>query len=333
MIVVKSPLRISFVGGGSDLPSYCNKEDGFVVSAAINKYVYVMISSRYDNTYRISYSKTENVNSIRQIEHDIVREALRINVPEYFNRGLEIVSMADLSSGAGLGSSGAFTVGLLKGLHSHFGQLRSSYDLISEASRVEIDLCGHNAGYQDQSASAFGGLRSYKFIRKDIITEDLSFSPGAKELESRIILVDLGLRGPSDHILRMQSNLLDDTEDTRAMASVQSMVNLAHEFKDYLLNGNIDKCGEIVDASWSLKKSIVKDISNGSIDEVYSFAKKNGAIGGKVCGAGGRGLLLLIARQDMMSVLHKELQEKYPYAIVIHPRFSHQGSTIVYSSR
>lgn len=329
MIIVRSPLRISFVGGGSDLPAFCDHEDGHVVSAAITHSVYVMVAPRLDDKIRVSYSKTELVDDVNDIEHDIVREAVKSINPNFMDTGIEIVSMADLSSGAGLGSSGAFTVGLVQALRAYDDGYCSPIDLFDEASEIEMDLCKHSCGYQDQAASAFGGLRFYTFREGDVRSDDLSFSKGSKLLEDRLLLVDLGLRGPSNDILKRQS---DNIDDSRTRADVQSMANLAVAFRDALVDHNIDKCCDIVDASWALKRSFTNDVSNDLIDEVYTFAREHGALGGKLCGAGGRGMLLLLSRKNGRSILHGDILLRYPDLNIIAPGFSPYGSNVVWSS-
>ncbi len=325
MITIRSPLRISFVGGGSDLPAFCNEEPGFVVSAAIQKYVYVLVALRQSDYIRLSYSKTENVSSYKDLEHDIARETLHM-FPAFRQRGIEIVSMADLPSGSGLGSSGAFTVGLLHALHSLSGVYRTPKELFNEASFVEITQCAKPVGYQDQAASAFGGLRSYEFNGSDVYNEELSFGNRINELMDRVLLVNTGLNGPSSVVLGELADL-----DISKKALIRSLVQSARSFRSHLLSGDIDACAEIVDDGWTIKKSMTPSITNDTIDHLYTFAKEHGAVAGKLCGAGGRGMMLFIARPGMARSLAADIFEHLDMHSFL-PHLDRGGSRVVYSS-
>lgn len=320
MITVRSPLRISFVGGGSDLPAFCNEEPGFVVSAAIQKYVYISIAKR-SSGIRLSYSKTENVQSYKDLEHDIVREALSM-FPAIRNGGVEIVSMADLPSGAGLGSSGAFTVGLLCALHALHDIWRPAREIFRKASFIEVIQCAKPVGYQDQAASAFGGLRSYEFVGDTVDTEDLSFTRHADELMSRVLLVDTGLNGSSATVL---SNINIDR------AAIKTMVFNARSFYLYFMSGDLDTCAEIIDECWDIKKSLSPAVTNITIDNLYTFAKEHGALAGKLCGAGGRGMMMFIARPGMVRSLASDIYEHLEMHSFL-PHLDRGGSKVVYSS-
>ncbi len=326
MITVRSPLRISFVGGGSDLPAFCNEEPGFVVSAAIQKYVYVSVALRQSDQIRLSYSKTENVQSYKDLEHDIARETLHM-FPAFRQRGIEIVSMADLPSGAGLGSSGAFTVGLLHALHALSGVYRTPEELFNEASRIEMGKCHKPVGYQDQAASAFGGMRSYEFNRSgySIDVEDLSFCGHINDLLERVLLVNTGVNGSSSTIL----SELDI--DSKKRLSIRSLVYAARSFRSHLLSGDIDACAEIVDDGWRLKKSLDPNITNHLIDGLYLYAKDHGAIAGKLCGAGGRGMMMFITRPGMVRSLAAGIYEHLDMHSFL-PHLDRGGSRVVYSS-
>ncbi len=330
MIVVRSPLRISFVGGGSDLPAYCDHEIGMVVSAAIQHSVYVMVAPRHDGRIRVSYSEHEEVSEVDHIRHDIVRESLKkFNI----RGGIEIVSMADLSSGAGLGSSGAFTVGLMHALCVFQGSSAFlSGDLYCSASDVEIWRCKKPVGYQDQAASAYGGLKKYEFhVNGGLHIEDLWWLPQREELEKRLLLVDMGSRKPSADILDRQSSAIYGGS-SQARATVRSMANLASAFTDHFTDGDVNKCGHVVDAAWSLKKSIDPEMTNDLIDTVYAFAKDRGALGGKICGAGGRGMLLLICSPYARETVQSEITHRFSLNTII-PRLSQSGVQVVWSAR
>lgn len=319
MIIVKSPLRISFVGGGSDLPSFCHDRDGHVISAAIDRYVYISISPRYKGI-RISYSKTENVDFVSDIQHDIIREAIELISIPY--PGVEIVSIADLDSGSGLGSSGAFTTALVKALQAVHGRFVDSNDLFKISSLIEMSKCRKPIGYQDQAASSFGGIGFYTFRGEEMSREDVSFSPYVDSLFDRLLLVDTNLRGSSSDVLGNQC---------MNISVAQRMSDSAELFRSMLFDGQIDECGELLKECWSLKKSICKDVTNETIDNIYSFALSQGAIGGKICGAGGRGFMVFITREDCVRPLASHIFDRFGLRTII-PHLCRYGTRVVYSS-
>lgn len=335
MIVTKSPLRVSFVGGGSDLPNFCSKEQGVVVSSAISESVFVIINQRRtDGKIRVSYNQTELVDEIPEIQHDIVRETLLMFLAAdkgWDPRGLEIASFGDLPAQTGLGSSGAFTVGLIQALAFHLGNAYSPSRMSEMASFVEILRCKKPIGYQDQTASAFGGLKLYRFDDRQINEEDLWRIPYRDDLQKRLLLVDLGSRGPSSEPLE-KLNLSEGPDQSQNMATIRSMANLAETFRDAFIDGKIDECGEILDASWSLKRSL-EGVTNPEIDSFYEFAKEHGAIGGKLCGAGGRGMFLLLLGpgEFRRESLGMGIKQEFGYR-TLGVQFEPQGSRVVYSS-
>ena len=314
-ILARSPLRISFVGGGSDLPSFCHEEPGRVVSAAIDRYVYISVAPRYSGI-RVSYSRTENVDRVDAIQHDIVRETLKHLMLD----NVEIVSMADISAGAGLGSSGAFTTALLTALYALNGVHPYPESTFNQASTIEMIKCNKPIGYQDQAASAFGGFASYTFNGSLVSRDDLSFCKHTDDLFSRLLLVDTGLRGRSTDALNRQSF---DRDATRLMA------DLASTFVHLLLNGEVDECGGVINDYWKLKRSL--GASNDQVDSIYAYAHQRGAIGGKLCGAGGRGMMLFITHPGMVRSLASDIYEKFDLRTLI-PHLSRDGARIVYSS-
>lgn len=331
MIIVRSPLRISFVGGGSDLPAYCRDNIGVVVSAAIQHSVYIMVDSRCDDLIRVSYSKTEIVDSPHKIEHDIVRETLLELGIYNLTHGFEIVSMANLPHGYGLGSSGAFTTGLLLALSKyHIKKDVSSEYLYNRSSKIEMERCKKPIGYQDQAASAFGGINVFTFYGEGKIQIDpMWYTSYSHTLESRCLLVDTGLSGPSAGILKDQS--INIESDSRVKASIRSMANLALEFSDYLRQGDIDNCGKIMNAAWSLKKSTDKSMSDTEFDNIHNFCMNHGAVGGKLCGAGGRGMMLFICKEDQRDDLaHRILEDLH--LRTIKPQFSLEGAKVIMAS-
>lgn len=329
MIMVRAPLRISFVGGGSDLPGFCDKEDGYVVSATIKHSVHVMADLRPDGCIRLVYSRTERVPKISDLEHDIARETLKLLASEHsiIERGIEILSVGDLPERMGLGSSGAYTVALVQAVSALSNQHYSSRALAQRASYVEMSLCGRPVGYQDQTASAHGGVKLYKFNHHgEEEIEDLyrySF-----DLERRVLMVDIGPREADSTTLK---DLSDRMDDTRSRSTLRSMANMALAFRDALVAGKIDNCGEILEGAWMLKRTL-GGTSSEEADKMYKFAKSNGAIGGKVCGAGGHGMMVFICRAGVRNHLHRKIMESYPRNRVVVPGFINTGSRIVYSS-
>lgn len=332
MIITRSPLRISFCGGGSDLPGFCSREVGACISATLDKAVYVSVNQNtLNNKIRISYSQTELVDSIFEVQHDIVRETLRMFLeadPGWDPRGLEVVSVADLPAQTGLGSSGAFTVGLIQALQALRGRFDTPYSLARAASFVEMQRCRKPIGYQDQTASAFGGLRFYRFNDEGVFdAESLDWVPARGELQRRLLLVDMGSRSPSEDALSKLD--LTDSKDT---ATIRSMSNLAGAFRDALVQKEIDECGSILASSWDLKASL-EGTTTPEIDELYTFARENGAIGGKLCGAGGRGMFLLFTKSGSLARSHLAIaiQQKFKYRC-LGVAFDPNGSRVVYSS-
>lgn len=311
-------MRISFVGGPSDLPAFCHSREGHVVSAAIDRYVYLSIAPR-NSRVRLSYSITENVNHVDELQHDIVRQALKFTQLPY--SGIEISSMADIDSGAGLGSSGAFTCALIKNLYAHRGVYLDQFNTFRNASVVEMYLCNKPIGYQDQAASAYGGMGFYTFHDTEIERDDLSFSPYVDELFHCILLVDTGLRGKSSDVLSTRI----DIELT------QRMNEAALIFRSMLMDGQINECGALLDECWSVKKLMHPNISNQSIDQIYDIAMSNGAIGGKLCGAGGRGVMLFIVERGKVNALSMLLWNTLGL-LSFTPRLSQSGTEIIYSS-
>lgn len=321
MIITRTPLRISFAGGGSDLPAFYSEEQGYVVSATIDKYLYLTINPKYDGEVRVSYSKTENVHAAREVEHPLVRAALDF---VGIQRGIEIVSVADIPAGTGLGSSSAFTVGLLAALHAHAGGFATTDRLAQEACHVEIGMCRQPIGKQDQYAAAFGGLRGYTFHPDGAVSvEALVVPPEIRAaFAAHLLLVDTGLRREAGTILADQRARMRDRE---ARGGVRALANLAHAFRGALMIGDMRECGQILDAAWQLKRGVAGGITTDTIDAWYTAAKQAGALGGKVCGAGGGGFLLLFAAPERHDPIRQALGLRdVPIRLVEH------GATIIY---
>ncbi len=293
MIISRTPLRMSFVGGGSDLPDFYRKHGGAVLSTAIDKYVYVTVNSKFDDGVRVSYSQTEEVATASQIEHPLVRHGLGIMG---IKGGVEITTVADIpSKGTGLGSSSSFTISLLNALGAFKGRYMSSETLAAESSRIEIDLCGEPIGKQDQYAAAYGGFNLIEFKKDDSVSVEPLLIPAAlkNQLESSILVFYTGSTRSASKILAEQTQQL--RADLSKEDALRRMVALTYQLRDGLHDGKIESFGEILHENWELKKSLATSISNPEIDGWYDAARAAGAVGGKILGAGAGGFLMFFA--------------------------------------
>ena len=291
MIVSKTPMRLSFAGGGSDLPAYYREAGGgAVISVAIDKYVYLCVNKAFDNTIRVAYSKTEEVSSVAQIEHKLVRAALtKLGI----SGGVEIASVADIPSrGSGLGSSSAFTVGLLNALHTYQGRFLSQEDLAREACEIEIDICGEPIGKQDQYGAAVGGLKLIQFnADESVVVESVRMSAHLSEtLAQSLMMFYTGVVRSASDVLSVQSKNLVSNEKVRL--TTKRMVDMVYELSKDLSEGRSDSVGESLHEGWMLKKTLADGISNPFLDDAYERARAAGAVGGKLLGAGGGGFLV-----------------------------------------
>lgn len=322
MIITRTPFRISFVGGGTDLPEFYRIEPGAVVSTAINKYMYIVVNKRFDDTIRVSYSKTEIVKDVEEIQHRAVREALKL---VGITKGVEIVSIADIPAGTGLGSSSSFTVGLLNALYAYKGFLKSAEELANEACHIEIDILGEPIGKQDQYIAAYGGLRYTQFNADGtVFTEPIIYSKVSKEkLNRNLLLFYTGVTREAGNILKeQQANAKQDDK----LACLRKMRDLAFELKQQLNdNSSPDVLGEFLHKGWMLKKQLASGISDDRIDEYYERAIRAGALGGKILGAGGGGFLLLYCPKE------RQLQVKEALGLrQLDFSFEPEGSKIIY---
>ncbi len=327
MIISRTPLRISFAGGGTDLPAFFREEPGAALSTTIDKYVYVVVNRRFEPEIRVSYSKTEIVESVSEIQHDLVREALRLTgLPSH----LEILTIADVPAGAGLGSSSSVTVGLLNAFYAFQGKLRSPEELAHEACEIEIDFVGKPVGKQDQYAAAYGGFRLYRFepggqVRQEpvLCTPEL-----LSELQRNLLLFFTGVTRSADAILEQQSgNIASDGAVRRHLATLR---DLAFELRMVLAGEQpLDRFGEILHEGWELKKRAAEGISNPSIEEWYRKAIAAGALGGKLLGAGGGGCLLFYCPHQNQNSVRAELSDLPE----LHFRFEAEGSKILFVGR
>jgi D-glycero-alpha-D-manno-heptose-7-phosphate kinase len=309
MITTKTPLRMSYVGGGSDFSSYYKENDGAVLSTAIDKYVYVSINKKFDNTIRLSYSETENVKNASEVKHPIVREAL--NFLEV-DRGVEIVSMADIpSQGTGLGSSSSFTVGLLNAIYAYKGEVVSKEVLASQACNVEINLCKAPIGKQDQYAAAYGGMNLIVFKGDETVEVQpvVSSEEILKQIETWTLVFYTGKTRNAGSILATQTELLKRNDK---QVLVRRMVQLAFELKKEIESGSLENFGEILHENWKLKSQICDGISDKLIDECYEVGINAGALGGKLLGAGNGGFIMFFAHPSKHESIYKALKNLSP---------------------
>lgn len=311
MIITRTPFRVSLAGGGSDLREFYSRNGyGAVVSAAINKYMYIAIHPYFHDKIRIKYSKTEDVGNVEEVQHPIVRECLK---KVRIERGVEIASFADVPAGTGLGSSSSFTVGLLNALYAYTGKVVSKERLAQEACEIEIDMLGEPIGKQDQYAAAYGNINYIKFNKDETVdTSPMLLTESArKRLENSLCLYHIGGERKSGDILQEQKyNISIDAK----FQNLKKMVVLADELKDALHNEKIDVVGDTLHKGWLYKKDLASGISNGDIDSLYAEALRNGAVGGKLLGAGGTGFLLIFSENH--TILRKHLQCKVlPFTI------------------
>ncbi len=324
MIISRTPLRISFAGGGSDLAAFYRQEPGAVLSTAINKYIYINVNKKFDDQIRASYSITEIVDSVDQLQHELIREALNMVRP---NCGIEITSISDIpSQGTGLGSSSTYTVGLLNSLYAHVGQHVGAERLAQGACEIEIERCEKPIGKQDQYIAAFGGLQYIRFNPDEsVFVDPVICAPETKlKLQKSLLMLYTGMTRSADSILKEQS--LNTENDHKKRESLRKMTHLAGELRDALVDNDLDGFGEILHQGWMEKRQLANGISNPRIDRWYEIARQQGAIGGKVLGAGGGGFLLLYSHPERFPDIMHALPELKPVGI----KFEPQGSKIIY---
>ncbi|MFH1102604.1 MAG: GHMP kinase [Pseudomonadota bacterium] len=326
MIIVKTPLRLSFVGGGSDMEPFYSKKEGMVVCTTIDKCVYAIVKERFDDMIYINYSKKECVETVEEIRHDLVREAMRITGVE---KGVEITTLADIpSSGSGLGSSSSITVALLHALHAYQNRLVTADQLATDACRIEIDILKKPIGKQDQYAAAFGGINHFIFETNGI-TKRIPLhveSTIKRKFASSLMLYYTGITRSADPILSDQQKNLTDSDKFHIM---EKMVSFVEPFKEALCRGDIEECGMIMDENWHLKRQMAEGISNEAIDRMYRRAKKAGALAGKIAGAGGGGFLLLIALREAQNAIIEALKgcRELPFML------EESGSKVIFDDR
>jgi D-glycero-alpha-D-manno-heptose-7-phosphate kinase len=305
MIVTRTPTRISLGGGGTDIRSYASRYGGFLISAAINKYVYITVNKRFEDSIRVSYSKTEIAPSVGEIEHPIVREALRLLGLE---GGLEIVSIADVPANTGLGSSGAFTVGLLNALHTFKRENVSQETLAEEASTILMDVLGEPIGVHDQYLAALGGITCLAIDQDGaVLASPLAISDGiVEELEASLLLLYTGVKRSASEVLGDESRSISRGYDG-VTAALDTVKQIGYQVKEALETGNLRRFGELLDHHWQSKKRLSTKVSSAGIDRWYKLAKRNGALGGKIMGAGGGGFFMFYCDNHSKACLRKAM--------------------------
>lgn len=321
MIISRTPFRISFAGGGTDLREFYSRETGAVTASCIDKYMYITVNKRFDHTIRVSYSKTEIVETVDEIKHPIVRETLKY---VGLTSQIEIISIADLPAGAGVGSSSSFTVGLLNALYAYLGKHKSAAELAKEACHLEIDVVKEPIGKQDQYAVAFGGIQHIQFNPDEsVFVDPVIFSAEEKlRLNKCLLLFYTGLTRKASDILNGQKK-----NTPNKLEYLRKIRDLSYEIRDILICGkDLDGFGRALHKGWVLKKELADNITNGHIDKYYQKAIDAGALGGKLLGAGGGGFLLFYCPPARQANLRKALNplREEPF------KFEPQGSKIIY---
>jgi D-glycero-alpha-D-manno-heptose-7-phosphate kinase len=326
MILVRSPLRITIGGGATDLPSYYRINGGFVFSAAINKYVYVGINRPFSPGIVLKYSNYESIRDVASIKHPIIREALRIfNARE---NQIEISTTADVPAGTGLGSSGSFTTALLKALSHFYNSPLQTTELAELACKIEIEILGEPIGKQDQYIAAYGGLTTFGFQKNGEVEANslLINSTTIKDLEDNLLLFYTGTTRSASQILKDQ-NIKTQLTDKFMLENLDFIKNLGYKSRDYLIAGNTVAFGELMNVHWKFKQKRSHGITTEAIELAYMTALQNGAVGGKLVGAGGGGFLMFYASDSerLRSCMAKSGLEELLF------KFDFQGTSVVIS--
>jgi D-glycero-alpha-D-manno-heptose-7-phosphate kinase len=324
LIIVQTPLRVSLFGGGTDFASFFQEEGGCVLSSAIDKYIFVTIKERFDSKLRIGYTQTEMVDEVDQIHHELIRESLRLTGIE---RGVEITTMGDIpSEGSGLGSSSTVTVGALHAMYAYRGEIVSAERLAREACKIEIDTLQKPIGIQDQYIAAYGGIRFFEFLPDgEVKSEKLKLSPEAQRaLNNDLLLFFTGVGRNSVTILSEQTRNIQDRR-----TELRAIKQLARQARSEIENGNFDILGILMDQSWELKKRLAGSISNGHLDQIYEQARRAGALGGKIAGAGGGGFILLYVPYECQNKVRAALSglQELPF------RLEADGTKVIFNYR
>lgn len=322
MIVVQTPLRISFLGGGTDFSEFYLNHGGAVISTAIDKCVFVIVKERFDDMIYVNYSKKEIVDSLDKLEHELVRESMRITG---VTKGVEITTLVDVPAETGLGSSSSVTVGLLQALYAYQGELKTAETLAREACQIEIDILGKPIGRQDQYIAAYGNMRFITFNNGGIKLEKIELSSeDRRRLSGNLLLFYTGLVMKSSEVLSEQKLKINER-----IEALSEMRGLAFKARDAIAEGAFNELGELLRQGWELKKGLASKISNPKIDDIYETARRAGAIGGKICGSGGGGFLLLYCPNERQGEVREALKglRELPF------HFEQDGSKVIFNYR
>jgi D-glycero-alpha-D-manno-heptose-7-phosphate kinase len=321
VIIVQTPLRISLFGGGTDFPDYFRVKGGNVLSSAIDKYIYVIIKQRFEDQIRISYTKTEIVNRVDDIGHELIREALKMTG---IKKCVEIVTMGDIPAGTGLGSSSTVTVGALHAFHTYCNQSINIEKLAREACEIECDILNKPIGYQDQYIASYGGLRFFEFHQDGSVSHQIvEIDPEiTNQLSNRLMLFFSGTTRKSETILFEQKNNIHNN-----LNALSKLKEITCEARIALTEGRLNAIGHLLRESWELKKSLAVGICNGELEEIYQIALKAGALGGKVTGAGGGGFLMLYCPADKKEMVRSALS----HLKELHFRLEPNGSRVIFN--
>ena len=323
MIISKTPLRLTLGGGGTDLPSYYSRFGGFVVTSSLNKYIYVIVKSRFEREIRVSYSITEIVSDVNEIRHPVVREALKLLG---LGRHTEIVSIADIPSKAGLGSSGTFTVGLLHALHAFKGDNPSREQLAEEACHLEMEVLKEPCGKQDQYIAAFGGFQCLEIDRNGKVdVQPLRISEESIwELENNLLFFYTGIRRRSATVLNEQRKSMERREE--ALEAMHKIKEIGFKAKRVLERGDLAEWARLQHEHWMAKRKTAKTMTTSLIDKWYMLGLREGAVGGKLMGAGGGGFLMFYVENNkdrIRKIMAKEGLKEVKF------NFSMEGSKIM----
>jgi len=327
MIISRSPVRITLGGGGTDLPSYYKKYGGALIAAAIDKYTLVTAHTRFDENIKLNYSKTELVKDISDIKHNIFRESLKLLK---IKKGIELTSLSDMPSSSGLGTSGSFTIALLNVLHTYKKEFVSQKKLAEEACNIEIKILKEPIGKQDQYMAAFGGITYLEFNKKGKVKiKPLKISQEIiDELHGNIMLFYTGIKRSASKILKHQDQK-SKINEVKTIDALHKIKKIGLETKKAFEKGDVDKLGYFLDDHWNIKKQLSKNISNSYLDKCYLHAKKNGALGGKIMGAGGGGFFMFYHNGNVFEKTKfiKEMDKKG--LKIMRYKFDFEGSKII----
>lgn len=324
MVITQTPLRISIAGGGTDFRNYYVREGGAVLSLTIDKYVYVIVQERFDEKVYVNYSQKEIVDDFAEVKHELVREAMR---KAAVRQGVEITTLADVpSEGTGLGSSSSITVGLLNALYAYQGTQVTAAQLAEEACEIEIDIVGKPIGVQDQYIAAYGGLRFLEFRRDGTVrVERIELAQSRmRRFVFNLMLFYTGRTRDGSAILAEQQRNIGDH-----MPELGRLRDLAYEAREHLQNDSMDAIGELLDQAWMEKQKLARGIGHPEVTRIYARGREAGALGGKLCGAGGGGFILLYCPMEYQNQVREALQDLRELPFL----FERDGSKVVFSTR